>query len=102
MDTVRASALIRQHRYWLSKESDYAVARHAEHAYAHVAASMCVIAVGWVANGGSPLLRFMPSILALVFASFCYWRSQQFVKIRREFETRWPQNLSDLDAGTKS
>jgi hypothetical protein len=98
MNRLKAAALVRQHRYRLSKESDYAVARRAEHAYANVAAVMSIIAVCWMNSDGALVFRVLPPVFILAFAGFCYWRSQQFAMIRHEFEDRWPQNISDLDS----
>jgi len=104
MDRRKAKALIQQHRYWMSKETDYAIARRAEHGWTSGSLMMTTMAMSWMIHDGSLLMRFVPPVIMLVFASLSWRRSQQFMKIREEFEECWPQNYSDLDgkADTKT
>ena len=100
MDKNKAAALIGQHRRsWRSIESDYAIARRAEHVYSNVAWIMSVISLYWASRtSGSLLFHGVMAVLTLAFAGFCFWRSRRFMEIRQKFEDSWPQNISDLDA----
>ena len=107
MDKQKAEALIRQHRYRWSKESDYAVARRAEHTYTNLAITMLFLSM--ISNttslshtGGWLLLAFVPAALTFGFSCFCYWQSQRFSDIRRRFEDSWPQNFEELDGKADS
>lgn len=57
---------------------------------------MSCLAIFWIMLDISLWFRFLTSLPILTFAGFCYRRSQQFVKIRQEFEDYGPHNFSDL------
>ena len=101
MDKQKALALIQPHRKWLSKESDYAIARRVEHGYTHAATGMTIFGLYCVFYVGGMYFH-LAGVAFFLFSCFCYWRSSQFMEIRQLFEDSWPQNFKDLDEKTDS
>jgi hypothetical protein len=102
MNRRKAVALIQQHRKWLTKESDYAIARRVECGCTNLASSFTISGVflgmhGVSAQSISDFVSLGAAATCLISAFLYAWRASQFRKIRAEFEDSWPQNFSELD-----
>jgi hypothetical protein len=91
MDINKAARLVRQHREeWRSDDSDYAIARRAEHLYTNVVVMMVSLMSCLFIGSNSLLFRFVSIVLILSFAWFCSRRVIQFREIRRQIEDALP------------
>jgi hypothetical protein len=109
MDRKQAEALIRRERKMYCRDSDYVIARDAEHKYSAGAMGMLGAMI-------LPVLNLEPAIdkshfmlvavqigCLLVFLGlhvFSLRQSRKFREVRQQFEDHGPQNFSDLQEAT--